>query len=255
MSPRRTTRPNTCRSSIRPTSSIGSRRGSVFPRGPSPPMVRCRGPQQWPISGRLRYTRSEANIGSSSQPASRRTHWRSAWRAVPSPTGPSINNGRPLISGRAIQHDGRDSATKGAPAEHVGGESRRASPVRRHRTARPSSSGGETRTASGRAPWRCCCASTPELIGRVFETREKIAAAARSPPPAFPWANLPAADDSLLRHAAFDRSGTGQLNSCGESALVEFGLASPRDSSNREECRRRSAPDFIAEDGRSLGRR
>ena len=148
-----------------------------------------------------------ANIGSSSPPARRSNALAIGLARSAGPTGPWIDNGEPLITGKPLNTTGLGYDARPAAAER---RSDRSPPLRRRGRRRPTCSGRTTRTASGRGRWRCCCASHPELIERLFESEEdrrtrRLRRRHR------PLGQRAAADGALLPHAAVDRGGARQL--------------------------------------------
>ena len=145
-----TTRRTPSPSSIRPTSSIGSQGASSFTRGKSP-----HGPPRAamsPTSGRRKWQRSAMNIGSLHRAAGvERAGHRPCTKRTPA--GPWIDNGEPLITGKPLDTTGPRLRSGQAADERRG---HRLPHLRRSDAAITICSGKTTRTASGRARWRCC---------------------------------------------------------------------------------------------------
>ena len=239
---RRTTRPTPSRSSIRPTSSIGSRRASSFPRASA---------RAGPRKGRNVadfWAPEMAKVGGEywlglHRPPGDRTRWRSALRAAPAPTGPWIDNGAPLITGKPVNTTGL-GYEGGQP--HDERRSDRLPHVHRRRTATNYLFWKDDTNSIWPRPLAMLLRKHPELIGRAVRDRRgpphrRLRRRDRS------VGQRPAADGALLPHAAADRGRARQLDA-GRDGLVEFGLARAILEAMTTPIRAQR----IAEDGRSL---
>ena len=101
---RRTTRPTRFRSSIRRTSGIGSPKGSYFQLEMSRHGRRKAATS--PTSGRRKWPGRAMNIGSPSPPGRRSNALAIGLARSPSPLGPWIDNGAPLVTGKPLDTTG-----------------------------------------------------------------------------------------------------------------------------------------------------
>ena len=103
----------------------------------------------------------------------------------PSPLGPWIDNGAPLVTGTAARHHRPRLRSRPAADERRRDRFATSSSIR---TATNISSGRTTGTASGRARWRCFCARSPISSASCSKAR-RTAAPRPSPRRSSPWAN------------------------------------------------------------------